>query len=96
MNYLMPKIKRFSVILSLVVVSCQPDDGIDTGDIRDEYIGKWNCLEVVSDGDPFYTDVTITKGDQDDIIKVHNFYGMGDETTTKLKITENLLILGIK
>lgn len=89
MNYLMPKIKRFSVILSLIVISCQPDDGLDTGDIRDEYVGKWNCAEVSQIyGTSNYT-VSITKGSQDDIIKVSNLYNIGDQNEVLFTVFDN-------
>lgn len=89
MTYLMPKIKRFSVLLSLIVISCQPDDGIDTGDIRDEYVGKWNCAEV-SDlfGSSNYS-VTITKGIQDDVIKVSNLYNIGTQNEVLFTVFDN-------
>lgn len=89
MNYLIPKIKRFSVLLSLIVVSCQPDDGTDTGDIRDEYVGNWNCVEV---SDIFGTSnysVTITKGAQDDVIKVSNLYNIGTQNEVLFTVFDN-------
>ncbi len=89
MNYLIPTIKRFSVILSLIVISCQPDDGVDTGDIRDEYIGKWSCSEESQIyGTSNYT-VTITKDTQDDVIKVSNLYNIGDQNTVFFTVFDN-------
>ena len=89
MNYLIPTIKRFSVILSLIVISCQPDDGVDTGDIRDEYVGTWSCAEE-SDifGTSNYT-VSITKGTQDDVIKVSNLYNIGSQNEVLFTVFDN-------
>lgn len=89
MNYLMPKIKRFSVILSLIVISCQPDDGLDTGDVRDDYVGTWNCAEVSQIfGTSNYT-VKITKGDQDDVVKVSNLYNIGIQNEVLFTVFDN-------
>lgn len=89
MNYLIPKIKRFSVILSLIVISCQPDDGVDTGDIRDEYVGSWNCTEVSQLFGTSNYSVTITKGTQDDVIKVANLYNIGDQNEVLFTVFDN-------
>lgn len=89
MNYLIPKIKRFSVILSLIVISCQPDDGVDTGDVRDEYVGSWNCTEVSQLFGTSNYSVTITKGTQDDVIKVANLYNIGDQNEVSFTVFDN-------
>jgi len=89
MNYLMPKIKRFSVILSLIVISCQPDDSVDSGDVRDEYVGEWICTETSQIfGTSNYT-VTITKDTLDDIIKVANLYNIGDQNQVLFTVFDN-------
>jgi len=94
MNYLTKILKRFSVTLSILFIgtliqSCQPDDGTASGDVRDEYVGAWHCIENSSINGPSSYEVSITKGTQDDIVKVSNLYNLGVSHEVELTVFDN-------
>lgn len=98
MNYSAKLFKHFYVTLSILlfgilIQSCQPDDGTDTGDIRDEYVGTWQCEEESTEHGPSSYNVSITKGTSDDIIKVSNLYNIGTSNEVLLTVVDNSITI---
>ena len=87
-------IKYFlSVVVILTVASCQQDDTNDNGpntNLRDDYLGTWNCVENTGISSPQFYIVEITAGNGNSDIVINGLYNISG--TTVRAVIDGLMI----
>lgn len=89
MKYFNHKLLAALAIGLLFFSSCELDTTDPNYELRDEYVGDWNCIETSSQFGQAAYKVTISKDQSDsDYILIKNFYNSG---TARVRVFNNNL-----
>ncbi len=75
----------------LLFSSCEIDEANPNAELRDEYVGEWNCVENSSQFGQSAYKVTISKDPGNfDYILIQNFY---NSNTARVRVFDNELVI---
>jgi hypothetical protein len=84
-------------VLGLFMISCETDDvDKDSGDIRDEYVGDWNCNENSSLFGTSNYSISITKSESEGEVWIKNFHNLGDNVSARIMVEDNNIDLPLQ
>ncbi len=83
-----------SAVISLAVISCQQDDDNDDnpGNVRDNYLGVWDCVENTGFSAPQFYTIDIIAGSESSEIIITGLYNISG---TQVQATVDGLMISI-
>jgi hypothetical protein len=82
----------FSALLIFGLTSCETDTIDPNYELRDEYVGDWNCIENSNQSGQSAYKVTIVKDQSDsDFILIQNFHNLSN--SAKVRVFDNTLVI---